>query len=86
MRWAKARAWRLFAKIRRPTGFAARRRTHEIEAKVNDKLFGTGVGTFDFAIMPPPVDDPDTADVDESDVDYHGTDRHVHNADELPVL
>lgn len=42
----------------------------EIEAKVNDKLFGTKVGVFDFEILPPPADDPDTAGVDESDVDY----------------
>jgi len=42
----------------------------EIEARVNEKLFGTGVGVFDFEILPPPADDPDTASVNESDVDY----------------
>ncbi len=41
-----------------------------IEARVNERLFGTGVGEFDVAILPPPVDDPDTADIDESDIDY----------------
>ena len=40
-----------------------------ILAKVNDKLFGTGIGDFDVEINRP-VDDPDTADVDESDVNY----------------
>jgi hypothetical protein len=42
----------------------------DIEARVNDKLFGTGVGSFDFEILPPPVDDPGTTSVDESDIDY----------------
>ena len=40
-----------------------------IEARVNEKLFGTGIGEFDVEVLRP-VDDPDTADVDESDVDY----------------
>lgn len=41
----------------------------EIEARINDKLFGTGIGTFDVSISRP-VDDPGTEDVDESDVDF----------------
>ncbi|HEU4956850.1 MAG TPA: TadE/TadG family type IV pilus assembly protein [Sphingomicrobium sp.] len=40
-----------------------------ILAKVNDKLFGTGIGEFDAEITRP-VDDPDTPTVDESDVNY----------------
>ena len=40
-----------------------------ILAKVNDKLFGTGIGDFDVEITRP-VDDPDTTTVDESDVNY----------------
>jgi Flp pilus assembly protein TadG len=40
-----------------------------IEAKINDKLFGTGIGDFDVAISRP-VDDPATTSVDESDVNY----------------
>ena len=40
-----------------------------IVAKVNEKLYGTGVGDFDVDISRP-ADDPDTADVDESDVNY----------------
>jgi hypothetical protein len=39
-----------------------------ILAKVNDKLFGTGIGDFDVEITRP-VDDPDTP-ADESDVNY----------------
>jgi hypothetical protein len=42
----------------------------EIVARVDEKLFGTGLGNFEAAILPPPVDDPATANVDESDVDY----------------
>jgi Flp pilus assembly protein TadG len=41
----------------------------EIEDRVEEKLFGTGLGEFDVAVSRP-VDDPATADVDESDVDY----------------
>lgn len=41
----------------------------EIEAKVNEKLFGTGIGEFDVEVIRI-ADDPDTADVDESDVGY----------------
>ena len=41
----------------------------DIEARVNEKLFGTGIGEFEVEVQRP-VDDPDTADVDESDVDY----------------
>lgn len=41
----------------------------QITNKVNEKLFGTGIGDFDVEITRP-VDDPETADVDESDVDY----------------
>jgi Flp pilus assembly protein TadG len=41
----------------------------EIEARVNEKLFGTGIGDFDVTVTRP-ADDPATADVDESDVDY----------------
>jgi Flp pilus assembly protein TadG len=40
-----------------------------IEAKVNEKLFGTVVGDFDVDVSRP-ADDPDTEDVDESDVNY----------------
>ena len=40
-----------------------------ILAKVNDKLFGTGIGDFDVEITRP-VDDPATPTVDESDVNY----------------
>lgn len=41
----------------------------QIEARVNEKLFGTGIGEFEVDISRP-VDDPDTADVDESDVNF----------------
>jgi len=41
----------------------------EIEAKISEKLFGTGIGEFDVELSRP-VDDPDTATVDESDVNY----------------
>ena len=41
----------------------------QILAKVNARLFGTGIGTFNTAISRP-VDDPATLTVDESDVDY----------------
>jgi Flp pilus assembly protein TadG len=41
----------------------------QVLAKVNDKLFGTGVGVFNTSVGRP-VDDPATATVDESDVDY----------------
>ena len=41
----------------------------EIEARVNDRLFGTGIGDFEVEVSRP-EDDPATADVDESDVDY----------------
>ena len=41
----------------------------EIEARVTEKLFGTGLGEFDVAVVRV-ADDPDTADVDESNVDY----------------
>ena len=41
----------------------------QVVTKVNESLFGTGIGDFDVDITRP-VDDPDTADVDESDVNY----------------
>jgi hypothetical protein len=41
----------------------------EIVARVNEKLFGTGIGEFDAEISRPD-DDPETEDVDESDVDF----------------
>lgn len=41
----------------------------QIEARVSDKLFGTGIGDFEVDISRP-VDDPDTEEVDESDVNY----------------
>lgn len=41
----------------------------EIEAKVNEKLFGTGIGEFDVDVVRA-VDDPATVDVDESDSDH----------------
>jgi Flp pilus assembly protein TadG len=41
----------------------------EIEARVNERLFGTGLGDFDVAVGRP-ADDPATTDVDESDVNY----------------
>jgi len=41
----------------------------QIEAKINEKLFGTGIGDFDVEISRP-ADDPETEDVDESDVTY----------------
>lgn len=41
----------------------------QILAKVNAKLFGTGIGTFNTAISRP-ADDPATTSVDESKVDY----------------
>lgn len=37
--------------------------------RVNEELFGTGLGDFDAAVSRP-VDDPATATVDESKVDY----------------
>ena len=41
----------------------------EIEARVAEKLFGTGIGEFAVAITRP-ADDPATEDIDESDVDF----------------
>lgn len=41
----------------------------QVVTKVNESLFGTGIGDFDVDITRP-VDDPDTAGVDESDVNY----------------
>lgn len=41
----------------------------EIEARVSERLFGTGIGDFEVDISRP-VDDPSTADVDESDAGY----------------
>lgn len=41
----------------------------QIEAKVNEKLFGTGIGDFDVSVGRP-ADDPDTPAVDESDVNF----------------
>lgn len=41
----------------------------QILARVNAKLFGTGIGTFNTAISRP-ADDPATTTVDESKVDY----------------
>lgn len=41
----------------------------QIEARVHEKLFGTGIGEFDVEVTRP-ADDPATADVDESDVDF----------------
>lgn len=52
------------------TGVCSRASDSEITTKINQKLFGTGIGSFAATVLPSPADDPTTPTVDESNVDY----------------
>ena len=72
MQHALGEGARLATICQNPTadGICSTATDEEILARVDEKLFGTGLGDFDATISPRPVDDPPTADVDEIDVDY----------------
>ena len=71
MQHALGEGARLATICQNPTadGICSTATDEEIVTRVDEKLFGTGLGEFDAAVSRP-VDDPATADVDESDVDF----------------